>query len=63
MQVQYYEKAQNTDMLVQCYYFLEDYSSLEGLLDLLQPDDSLLDKLGSMFASVGMGRYHVSPLH
>ena len=43
-------------MLVQCYYYLEDYSSLEGLLDLMQPDDPLLDKLGTMFASVGMGR-------
>ncbi len=58
-QVQYYEKAQNTEMLVQCYYSLEDYSSLEGLLDLMQPDDPLLDRLGTMFSSVGMGRQAV----
>ncbi len=46
-------------MLIQCYYFLEDYSSLEGVLDLLQPDDKLLNKLGEMFASVGMGKQAV----
>lgn len=58
-QVQYYEKAQNTERLVQCYYALEDYSSLEGMVDLMQPDDPLLDRLGRMFESVGMGRQAV----
>ena len=57
--VQYYEKASNTEKLVQCYYKLEDYSSLENLIDVLQPNDPLLVILGQMFASVGMGKQAV----
>lgn len=57
--VQYYEKASNTEKLVQCYYKLEDYASLENLIDVLQPNDPLLLSLGSMFASVGMGKQSV----
>ena len=44
--MQYYEKASNTEKLVQCYYKLEDYSSLENLIDVLQPNDPLLVILG-----------------
>ena len=57
--VQYYEKASNTERLVQCYYILEDYPSLENLIDILQPNDPLLMTLGQMFASVGMGKQAV----
>jgi len=54
--VQYYEKAQASDKLVRCYYALEDYDSLEGMTDVMQPNDPLLEELGAMFASVGMGK-------
>ena len=30
--VQYYEKASNTEKLVECYYLLEDYDNLENLI-------------------------------
>ena len=43
----------------QCYYALEDYSSLENLTDVLQPNDPMLSVLGDMFASVGMGQQAV----
>ena len=57
--VQYYEKARNVDKLVQSYYSLEDYASLESLVDVMQPNDPLLSKLGTMFSSVGMGKQAV----
>ena len=57
--VQYYEKASNTEKLVECYYLLEDYDNLENLIDLLQPNDPLLVSMGQMFASVGMGKQSV----
>lgn len=52
--VQFYEKARNQEALVKCYYILEDYDSLESMVDVLQPGDKLLPKIGGMFASVGM---------
>jgi hypothetical protein len=42
--------------MVDCCYALEDYSALEEVLDVLQPDDPLLKSMGVMFASVGMGK-------
>ena len=57
--VQYYAKARNEERLVRCHYILEDYDSLETLMDSLQPGDKLLPKIGSMFASVGMGKQAV----
>lgn len=57
--MQYYEKASNTEKLVECYYLLEDYDNLENLIDLLQPNDPLLISMGQMFASVGMGKQSV----
>ena len=57
--VQYYEKSRNEEKLVKCYYILEDYDNLESLVDQLQPGDKLLPKIGSMFASVGMGQQAV----
>lgn len=57
--VEYFEKARNIDRLVQSYYALEDYDSLESMLDLMQPNDPLLSKLGDMFVSVGMGKQAV----
>ena len=52
--VQFYEKARNQEALVKCYYILEDYDSLEAMVDALQPGDKMLPKIGGMFASVGM---------
>jgi WD repeat-containing protein 35 len=57
--VQYYEKSRNEEQLVRCYYILEDYDSLENLVEQLQNGDALLPKIGNMFASVGMGRQAV----
>lgn len=57
--VQNFEKARNVEQLVHCYYALEDYSSLEGMVDMMQPDDPLMSALGDMFASVGMGKQAV----
>lgn len=57
--VQHYEKSQNVEKLVKCYYALEDYSSLEGMVDMMQPNDPQLSTLGEMFASVGMGKQAV----
>ena len=57
--VQYYEKSRNDEKLVKCYYILEDYDNLESIVDQLQPGDKLLPKIGSMFASVGMGQQAV----
>ena len=37
------------EKLVECSYALEDYAALEGVLDILQPDDPLLSKMGTMF--------------
>ncbi len=57
--VQHYEKARNVAKLVQCYYALDDYNSLEGLVDVIPADDPQLEEVGEMFASVGMGRQAV----
>ena len=37
------------EKLVECSYALEDYAALEGVLDVLQPDDPLLGRIGTMF--------------
>ena len=37
------------EKLVECSYALEDYAALEGVLDVLQPDDPLLARMGTMF--------------
>ena len=44
---------------MKCYYALEDYHSLESLVDVMQPNDPLLEQLGGLFASVGMGKQAV----
>ena len=37
--------SRNEEQLVRCYYILEDYDSLENLVDQLQSGDSLLPKV------------------
>jgi hypothetical protein len=53
-----------TEKLVKCYYALEDYASLEGMIDLMQPNSPILEEMGTMFAGVGMGKsvyYNIRP--
>lgn len=48
---EYYELAKNISKLIDCYYHLEDYKSLENVIDYLPEGDPLLEKIGDMFAS------------
>jgi WD repeat-containing protein 35 len=51
---QYYAKAQNNNALVDAYYFLEDYDSLERLINYLPEGSPLLMDIGNKFTSVGL---------
>lgn len=51
---QYYAKAQNNAALVDAYYFLEDYDSLERLIGCLPEGSHLLVDIGHKFTSVGL---------
>ncbi|CAE7432828.1 Wdr35 [Symbiodinium pilosum] len=50
----YYAKAGNNAALVDTYYFLEDYDSLERLIPQLPEGSPLLTEVGNKFASVGL---------
>lgn len=50
----YYKLAGNNDQLVDCYYKMEDYESLEKVADSLDELDPLVPKIASMFTSVGL---------
>lgn len=58
--VTYYSQGSNHERLADCYYTLEDYSSLEKLADSLPDNHSLLTGLAQMFVSVGMCEQAVS---
>jgi len=51
---QYYAKAQNNSALVDTYYFLEDYDSLERLITYLPEGSPLLLDIGNKFSLVGL---------
>lgn len=51
---QYYAKAQNNNALVDTYYFLEDYDSLERLITYLPEGSPLLMDIGNKFSLVGL---------
>jgi len=51
---QYYTTAQNHGALVDTFYFLEDYDSLERLITQLPEGSPLLMDAGHKFASVGL---------
>merc|ERR1719221_407095 len=51
---QYYAKAQNNAALVDTYYFLEDYDSLERLITYLPEGSPLLVDIGNKFSLVGL---------
>lgn len=36
--------------MIECYYHLEDYKSLDAMIDLLPEGDPLLEKIAEMFA-------------
>lgn len=55
---QYFEKSQSTRHLVESYFNLEDFHSLEALVETTQSEDSLKE-LGEKFANFGMGRQAV----
>ncbi|CAG9828348.1 unnamed protein product [Diabrotica balteata] len=49
--IEYYELANNTAKTIECYYHLEDWKSLENIVDTLPKGHRLLGKLGDLFAS------------
>lgn len=49
--VEYYELAKNTGKMIECYYNLEDWKDLEGMIDALPEEDPLLETIGDMFAA------------
>nr|XP_023029130.1 WD repeat-containing protein 35 [Leptinotarsa decemlineata] len=49
--VEYYELGKNTPKVVECYHRLEDWKSLESIIDTLPEGDPLLETIGDMFAA------------
>lgn len=41
------------EMLINCYYRLEDYDSLENLISIINDQNPLLNKIARMFVSIG----------
>jgi WD repeat-containing protein 35 len=52
--VQYYAQAKNNEALVDCYYILEDFKSLEKIMYSLADGSTLLKAIGERFQSVGI---------
>ncbi|XP_050313248.1 WD repeat-containing protein 35 isoform X2 [Anthonomus grandis grandis] len=48
---EYYELAKNTAKVIDCNYQLEDWKSLESIIDRLPEGDAHLEKIGEMFAA------------
>merc|ERR1719375_1012597 len=51
---QYYAKAQNNAALIDAYYFLENYDSLEQLITYLPEGSPVLADIGAKLTSVGL---------
>jgi WD repeat-containing protein 35 len=51
---EYYEKGNNHEKLVQCYYNLEDYEALDGIVNQLPEGHALLPVIADRLASVGL---------
>lgn len=47
-------QAKNSEMLVDCFYALEDFASLGKLMDALPAGNALLLSIGDKFQSVGL---------
>jgi WD repeat-containing protein 35 len=58
--VQYYAQAKASGALINCYYILEDYSSLEKLARALPEQSPLLITIGEKFQSVGICEHAVA---
>lgn len=52
--VEYYVMAKNTAEIINCYCRLDDYDSLENLLDTLPAGDPLIAKIAKKFATDGV---------
>eukprot|EP00983_Pelagomonas_calceolata_P103460 1158916-Pelagomonas_calceolata.AAC.8 len=53
-------QAKNSEMLVECFYALEDFASLEKLMQALPEGNVLLRSIGEKFQSVGLCNEGVS---
>lgn len=51
---QYYAQSKSSDMLVECFYALEDFTALGKLMDALPDGSPLLNSVGEKFQSVGL---------
>jgi len=52
--VQYFASAKNAEALVECYYRLEEYDSLEKLVRIIPESSPLLQDIAKKFQSVGL---------
>jgi len=52
--VQYFASAKDPASLIECYYLLEEYASLEKLVRVIPEGSPLLKDIGRKFQSVGM---------
>lgn len=50
----YYEKADDTSRLVECYLMMEDYAHLEELISTLPEKSPLLLRIAAAFEAVGL---------
>lgn len=50
----YYEKAEDTSRLVECYLMMEDYGNLEKLISTLPEKSPLLLRIAAAFEAVGL---------
>lgn len=57
---EYYEKAANTERLIQCYQQLEDYTALEKTVADLPEKHPLLPRIAEIFVTMGMCQEAVS---
>jgi WD repeat-containing protein 35 len=57
---EYYQKAGNTERLIQCYQQLEDYAALEKMVAELPEKHPLLPRIAEIFVTMGMCQEAVS---
>ncbi|KAL0485363.1 WD repeat-containing protein [Acrasis kona] len=58
--LQHYKKSDNFEKLIQIYYLVEDFKSLEKLIDTLPERSNLLVNIGDQFVSVGICEHAVT---
>lgn len=54
MAVKYYERAENTDKLIECFAHLDNYVALEEIMKKLPEQHPLLEKIANKFAAEGV---------